>query len=340
MKPEISVIIVSYNTEKYLRACLSSLRIQSGDIQTEVIIFDNHSQDGTIELVRREYPLVKLIAHSENLGFAKANNEAAKQATGKYLLFINPDTKLDPDCLKILLSAAKDQASQDFLLIPKQVTYETGDFLCLGLAADIFGYSNTAYATDGAKQIRPIFYADGAAFFLPRETFLKLGLFDEGFFMYQEDIDLSWKAHLMKMKLIPIPDAIVSHKVGAVAGGGLAKGRSYETNFFRRQQAERNLLCNLLKNYSGVNLLWILPLYLIFNFGEFVLFLLLLKPKTSTIYLKSYWWNVANLRQTLAKRSWIQKRREVPDREILAKMVKIPSKLFLLFRVGIPTVKG
>lgn len=340
MTTEISIIIVNFNAEPYLRPCLDSVINQGGENETEIIVVDNHSQDESITILRREYPQVTLLENLANLGFAKACNQAARIAQGRYLFFLNPDTKLAPDCLKTLLHLAKDQTGQDFILIPQQVSYDGTRFVSQGLAVDIFGYPNTAYSPDGARLVRPIFYADGAALFLPTATFVKLGMFDENYFMYQEDIDLSWKAHLMQVPLIPVKEAIVHHKVGAIAGGGSEKEKSYTTSYLRRYQVEKNLLSNLIKNYSLPSLAWILPLYFFLNLLEFFLFLLLLKPKTSFVYPQAYWRNLKKLASILKKRKWIQKQRLVSDRAILAKMVKIPSKFFLLARAGIPKIKG
>jgi len=341
MKDEISIsiIIVNYNTEQFLRACLASIRKQRIEEESEIIVFDNNSIDNSKKIIKNEYKEVRLIESKKNLGFAEANNRAAEIVAGKYIFFLNPDTKLDKNCLFILLNYAKKIKDKEFILIPKHVFYDKGKFLTLGSAADIFGYPNSAYSDDGKRQIRPIFYADGAAIFMPKNTFMKLGMFDEELFMFQEDIDLSWKAHLLGIKLYPVAGAVMFHKVGAVAGGGAIKGRKYKTNLFRRYLAERNLLRNLIKNYSLYNLIWIVPLNFLINLLEVALFLLLLKPKVSFIYLRAYWWNLLNIKSTLNKRAWIQKRRIVSDKKILSGMIKIPSKFYLLARVGIPKFK-
>lgn len=329
---------MNYNARTFLRKCLNSIKMQQMKDDIEVIIFDNNSTDDSKELIKKEYRKVKLIESERNLGFAEANNCATKIATEEYIFFLNPDTRLDKDCISILLNFAKRVKDEDFILIPKQVSYDKGKFLTLGLAADIFGYPNTAYSDNGKRQIRPIFYADGAAFFIPKKTFIKLGMLDEELFMFQEDIDLSWKAHLMGIKLYPVANAVVFHKVGAVAGGGLAEGKKYETNLYRRYLSERNLLRNMIKNYSFYNLIWILPLNFLINLLEIMLFLLLKKPKVSLCYLRAYGWNFRNIKSAFNKRVWIQNHRIVPDRKILNQMVKIPSKLYLLVRVGIPKI--
>lgn len=338
MKTKISIIIVNYNSGSFLKKCIDSIKKQRIKANVEIVVFDNNSHDNSLKIVKNEYKDVRVIENKRNLGFAEGNNRAVKVATGEYVFFLNPDTKLERNCLKILLDYAKKVKNKDFILVPKQVSYDEGKFLTLGLAVDIFGYPNTAYISDGKKQIRPIFYADGAAIFIPKHTFVKLGMFDGDMFMYQEDIDLCWKAHLMDIKLYPVADAVVFHKVGAVAGGGLISGKKYETNLFRRYLSERNLLRNLLKNYSFYNLIWILPLNFLINCLEITLFLILMKPRVSLIYLKAWLWNISNFKSVVKKRRWIQARRVVPDKAIFSKMSRIPSKLFLLARVGVPTV--
>lgn len=338
MRPEISIIIVNYNAAQYLPACLDSVLAQTEPNLVEILVFDNHSKDASLNLIRQKYPQVQLITSGENLGFAKGNNLAVNQARGHFLFFLNPDTKLAPQCLETLVNLAQSQTTKDFILLPKQVAYDSDRFLSCGLAADLFGNPNSAYSPDGEKQLRPIFYADGAAFFLPQDTFDKLGMFDENHFMYMEDIDLSWKAHLMRIPLMPVKEAAVHHQVGAVAGGGLAQKRGYTTNLFRRYYAERNLLYNLLKNYSWVSLTWILPGYLVINFATGLFFFLLAQPKVSLAYGRALWWNITHLNTIRKKRNWIQSRRIVTDREVRKLMTKIPSQLFLLARSGIPRV--
>jgi GT2 family glycosyltransferase len=105
---DLSVIIVSWKIKDKLRANLQALLASTGDFSSEIFVVDNNSGDGTAEMVAREFPQVKLIANQENYGFAKANNQALRQASGNYLLLLNPDMLVRPDTLTKALAWAKD----------------------------------------------------------------------------------------------------------------------------------------------------------------------------------------------------------------------------------------
>src|SRR3989338_7449727 len=97
---DLSIIIVSFNTKQLLADCLHSVKIAAQSIKSEVFIVDNNSSDGTVAMIKQNYPQVELIANKKNLGFSKANNQAFKKAKGKYVLILNPDTRLLPNTLR------------------------------------------------------------------------------------------------------------------------------------------------------------------------------------------------------------------------------------------------
>lgn len=101
MAVDISIVIVSYNVREYLRNCLDSIIRHSGRLTVEIIVVDNHSEDGSVEMVRREFPSVKLIVNQENYGFAGANNQGMRESGGRYVLLLNPDTLLWEDTLSV-----------------------------------------------------------------------------------------------------------------------------------------------------------------------------------------------------------------------------------------------
>jgi len=108
---DLSIIIVSWNVKEKLRVNLSALFKTLGDFKFEVLVVDNNSTDGSADMVRSEFPLVRLIANADNLGFAKANNQAIKEANGKFILLLNPDMRVDPDTLGKTLDWAKNNQS-------------------------------------------------------------------------------------------------------------------------------------------------------------------------------------------------------------------------------------
>lgn len=330
---DLSIIIVTYNSSEYIEACLYSIYDQKTSLDYEVIIFDNNSPDRTVPLIRNRFKDVILIASDENIGFAAANNVAVKRSSSDILLFLNPDTKLTENALDSLYKEVSKYSKGRVIIVPMQCCYDTGAFLNCGMGIDIFGFPINEGETGR------FFYADGAALLMKKKDFLDLGMFDEELFLIQEDVDLSWKARLLGYELKLLRETKVLHKGGASIGCGGRAERNFSTNVFRRYYGERNIIRNILKNYSWYNLLWVLPSIFIINLAEIVLFLFLGKPKVALSYIKAYHWNIFNLRNTLRKRKWIQNRRIISDKEIMKYMYKGSAKLKLLIEVGIPTVK-
>jgi len=323
---QLSIITVVFNVEHFLADYFISIG-RSKNI--EVLIYDAGSTDGSLEIIsqfkRRKYPI--RLFKGKNIGFAAANNFLAKKSTSDYLFILNPDTKLEKNCLKKLLGNNQKNSS---ILVPKQLFFN-GKILSHGVATDIFGYPSPS-------RQKIYFYADGAAIFISKKLFVKLGMFDENYFMFQEDIDFSWRARLLGIPLVII-DASVYHYSGGSLKGGAIKGGQYFTNTLRRYLGERNNISNLIKNYSLQNLLWILPLYLATNLFEILLFLFLLQSEVSRCYLRAYAWNIKNLPAILNKRRWVQARRLVGDKEIMKNMIWGSNKLRVFLRSGIPSFK-
>lgn len=324
----ISIITVVYNTKDFFPDYIES--IYTGSIKPkEVLLYDGGSSDGTVELIKKyqkSYPEIRLF-EGDNIGFAAGNNLLAEKATGHFLFLLNPDTKIDHDTLAQIL---KNKDKESSILMPKRFLFD-GSFLHHGMGLDIFGYP-----TDGT-----IFFVDGAAIFLKRELFADLGMFDADYFMYQEDIDLSWKAHLRGIKLVTVSDAIVYHySGGATESGGMTNNISkYTTSISKRYLGERNTLLNILKNYSFFSLLLVLPLVLLFNLLEIILFSVTLNFKFVYCYLKAYVWIFSHLGRILEKRKIVQAKRTISDSVILKKMYLGSSKIRYFLKYGIPRIK-
>jgi len=207
---DLSVVIVSYNVREYLRACLDSVKIASENIDCEVFVVDNNSTDGSPEMLRNDFPHLKLIFNSENSGFATANNQAIINTIGDYVLLLNPDTIVEPDaftsCLKFMrehpeagaLGVRMVDGKGTFLPESKRSrpTPLTSFFKITG-ANRLFPKSeiiNRYYLPQiDRNQTAPADIISGAFMFINREALVKAGLPDERFFMYGEDIDLSYR---------------------------------------------------------------------------------------------------------------------------------------------------
>lgn len=207
---KLSIVIVNYNVEHFLHQCLRSVYRAIGEMDAEVWVVDNHSADGSVEMVRKAYPDVKLIANHDNPGYAKANNQAMRQSLGEYILLLNPDTILSEENLSKSISIM-DSNPQVGSMGCRMID-GTGEYLPeskRGLPTPwvafykIFGLANifprsSKYAryylghlSDRENQIVDVHC--GAWMLMRKEALDKAGLLDETFFMYGEDIDLSYR---------------------------------------------------------------------------------------------------------------------------------------------------
>ena len=126
MAPDVSIIIVNWNACDYLRDCIRSIVIAAGPITFEIIVVDNNSQDASVAMVRREFPTITLIVNSENRGFAAANNQGLRIATGRYLLLLNPDTIILDEAIALEMSKKELERWKSLLLYPKNIMRPLG----------------------------------------------------------------------------------------------------------------------------------------------------------------------------------------------------------------------
>ena len=242
MKPEISVIIPNLNGRKYLKTCLNSLKNQSFE-SFETILIDNGSQDGSVELVKTNFPEVEIIALKENTGFSKAVNIGIKNAKGNFVVLLNNDTEAYSDWLQELNSAAIRFpqywffASKIFCFNKRDIIDSAGD----GLQINGVSYRRGHLQKDSQEfnRVQEVFGPCGAAAFYKKELFDKIGLFDEDFFAFYEDVDLSFRAQLAGFKCLYVPSAIIYH---------IGHGTFQEINSMVAYLHRRNELFTLIKN--------------------------------------------------------------------------------------------
>ena len=198
---KLSIVIVSYNVRNYLEQCLQSVKQAFDGIEGEVFVVDNRSDDDSVETVRTNYPWVRLIVNQENMGFSRANNIAIREACGEYVLMLNPDTIVEKDTLREVLGFMEEHPkaggagvmmhNADGSLAPEsRRALPTPWVSCLKM----LGFSKRYYMShlpwDKPGRIEVI---SGAFCFLRRKALDEVGLLDEDFFMYGEDIDLSYR---------------------------------------------------------------------------------------------------------------------------------------------------
>ena len=206
----LSVIIVNYNVKFYLEQCLESVRRASQGLQVEVFVVDNLSTDGSMEYLRERFPEVVFIENRENVGFARANNQAIRQSRGKYVLLLNPDTIVGEgtlvQCVEFMDAHSEAGGVGAYMLhvdgtfAPESRRGLPTPFVAFckmtGLTklfpkSHLFGRYYMRYLDE--NEVNEIEIISGAYMMLRREALDKVGLLDEDFFMYGEDIDLSYR---------------------------------------------------------------------------------------------------------------------------------------------------
>lgn len=333
----VSVIVTNYNGKKYLKSCFDSLLKQTY-LNLELILSDDGSNDGSVDLVRRDYPQVKISINEKNSGLSVTSNNGAGLAKGDYLLFYNNDTVSFPDFISSLVTAI-EKDTLNGVAYPFQLPYyEEQDLKCpkkhanyfSACGVDIFGNPCPALSME------KMFYPD-AAIFIKREIFDAVGGFDPKFFLYGEDVDICWRVHLLGYKIAYVPHAKFRHDSRC----SQTKNDRVITSVKRRSLVERQVINMILKYYRPLTLLWILPVFFILFTTEALFFLIIgLNLKMFfQVYLKAVWWNIINFPETWLKRKTIQKARVISDRMMMNKMYKGYAKLDGIRRMGIPVIK-
>jgi GT2 family glycosyltransferase len=265
--PSVSVIVLNYNGALWLERCLNSLREQTLFNDIEILVADNQSPDHSDQLaaaLMKDWRNGRVIQHGENLGYCEGNNRAAESARGRYLLFLNNDTWLEPDCLERLL--AEVALAQAAAATPLVLNYDDDSFQSLGAGGfDIFGLVTARGVFDTTREV---LMPEGCSYLVEREIFNKVGRFDPKFFMFADETDLSWRVWIAGGKAVAVPAARLHHRgaaqVNPQGGGKLVELRTSDT---KRFFANRNGLLVLLKN--GQNLLLLLvPLQLLLLLAE------------------------------------------------------------------------
>ncbi len=261
MKIRLSIVIPNYNGRKFLPACLRSIRGQTLP-DYSIIVVDNGSTDGSRELLKREFPEVRVISMGTNTGFSRAINAGIQSASTPYIFLLNNDTELPRDTLEKLVSAAENKKEFSFF-VPKMLSYHqrnildgAGDGYLRGGA----GYRLGTLEDDGDfyNHEGPVFGACAAAVLYRRSLFEKVGLFDEDFFAYLEDVDLNLRINRAGLQGYYLPCAVIYHIGSATSGSKI--------NAFTVSLSTRNSFFILFKHYQLSLFLRLLPVIVIYQF--------------------------------------------------------------------------
>ena len=326
--PLVSIIIVNFNGKQLLKRCLTSL-LTTNYPNLEIIIVDNASTDGGVELIEKlfgSYSCIKLFENDENLGHAEGCNIGARVAKGRYLVFLDSDTEIKVSgCLSVnnehsyiaenwLSELVKVMESDESIGIaqPKMVLAKDGrqlDYTCI--AIDSLGTWHVTYSLkeNELKENFEIFAASSGCCIVRREVFNEAGGFDSDYFIYDDDTDFSLRTRLLGYKILLVSSASIAHR------GGVLRGISQRNVY----HSAKNRVCTMLKNYELRNLWW---RFLVLSFLTSMVsvgFLVLKKFDEARATMNGLLNSITGLRKIWVKRLLIQSKRRVRDAELMGK---------------------
>jgi GT2 family glycosyltransferase len=296
----VSVIIVNYNGEELLQPCLRSVQEQSYK-NIEILFVDNASGDNSIAVVQQSFPSVKVITSKVNLGFSGGNNLGARHASGEYLVLLNNDTVVDKEWLTSLLNDIQNGTAD--IITSKVITDGVPDeYYAMNGSINYLGYNIMRVFTDRSK----VFFAGGASVILKND---RSGMiFPEEYFLYHEDVYLSWMARLQGRSVAMCQESIVYHRGSATT--------KKQISAFSTYYQERNRLLNAILFYRAGTLLKLTPYFLADAIAK-VLMSIVMRRKSFWGIVHAYGWILIKGRWILQQRKKIQSMRKVPDSEIL-----------------------
>jgi len=230
-RPDLSVVIVNWNTRELLSQCLRSVYETAGDVSLETLVVDNASTDGSVEMVRRMFPQVRLIENAENVGFARANNQAMAIGQGRYVLLLNSDAVLRPDALQSMCRFMDHHPETGIVgakLLNPDGTFQASymnfptimdEVLLLTKLSRLFHPSYfPSHSLAGSQEVKEADWVTGACLMIRREALEQVGGLDEEYFMYSEEVDWCWRVKQAGWKVFYTPEAEVLHWGGQSIG--------------------------------------------------------------------------------------------------------------------------
>lgn len=260
---DLSFVIVSWNVRDLLARAISAAQADAADHRHEIIVVDNASHDGTVEMLRAKFPAVRVIANTENVGFTRGNNQALAQAQGRYLFLLNPDTELAPGATRALAQFMDAPENAEVGIVGPQLVYADGTiqssrrrfpgFTTALVEATVVqqwfprnGALDSFYMRDTRDDVtQDVDWVVGAAMFVRRELYDRIGGLDERFFMYSEELDWCLRAKQARnertgtaWRVVYFPKARVTHYEGKSSEQALAQRDIYfhssKVRFFKK----------------------------------------------------------------------------------------------------------
>jgi GT2 family glycosyltransferase len=302
---DLSIVIPNWNGKRFLEVCFQAIAAQKTDSVLETILVDNHSSDDSLEFTRKHFPWVRIVPLDTNTGFDGAVNAGIKAATGSLISLLNNDTELDPLWAQSLINAATTHP-EVASFASKMLRFDERDVI--DTCGDAMTWTGRSYKMgEGEKDLPPydkerlVFGACAGASCYRRELFDAIGLFDETFFAYLEDVDISFRAQLAGFKCLFVPGAKVYHMVSATGGKGSA---------FGFEMMVKNHFHVIYKNFSLLQLLRYSPKL---AYAEIRLAAAAVKHRFVPAYIRGCWRAFKEFPGMWAKRKAVQRLRSVDD---------------------------
>lgn len=227
---DVSIVIVNYNTCELTQKCIASIYEHTKVNSFEIILVDNHSSDQSVEVLSKEFPQVKIIVNKENVGFGRGNNIGNEVATGKYLFFINSDAYLISDAIQVFFEYMNSTANSNVGVVGAELlSGQDFDTVSYGNLPTVFEYVSylgfkflypdyfhrklASGIINSDSEIKEVGYVNGADMFFRKELFDRLGGFDEDFFLYFEETELSYRVRKLGYVSMVIPAVKIIHLV-------------------------------------------------------------------------------------------------------------------------------
>lgn len=309
-----TLCVINYNGEAYLEETLRAAK-ERADLFAEILLLDNHSNDGSVALVNRQFPEVRTVVLGENRGPSAARNRGWREAKTDRILFVDNDVVLSGRCVELLCEALDSHtgavAAMPSVLYagdPGTVQYDGAGVHYLGQMT-LHGQNSPRAGQERA--IRSIDSLVTACFLVDRGRWGDDDPFDENLFIYFEDHDFGIRIRLRGGEILSVPDAACLHREGT-EGLSLRKTGKYTAN--RVKNVIRNRWQVIVRNYSARTLLLLAPALLLYEFSQL---LMVIARGWLGPWVSSLWWMIANGGDLMRRRAAIQRSRVLPDREIL-----------------------
>jgi GT2 family glycosyltransferase len=310
----VSLVILTYNSEKDIERCLDSVKSLVYP-SLEVIVVDNASCDETVNLIERKYNSARLIKSNKNIGFAAGINLGIAQAKGDFILLLNPDTEIDPFCVSQLVRVINTDSKiavcgAKILLFDSRhiIQHAGGLYSLIGVSVDkgMFEQDKGQY-----NRIEEVTFACGACMLIRRSTISQIGLLDSSFFIYHEDVDFCIRAWFCGNKTVFVPDALVYHKSGYLTE--IDQNSSNPVIVFHKH---KNTLIILLKNFPILSIIFWFPLSIFYKMIWVLYFSFKKDWKSSLSIIKSVLWVINNFPKIFKDRQVTLLLKKTDDRSL------------------------